>query len=94
MKLPVTAFLMAVLPTALAVDYTLTCGRGIYSGGGNDDEVLSYFISLYTTICINYFHCASSSTPFLGTGELVTGGCVDCQAGLDANAVGDCLLAT
>ncbi|KAG6117450.1 hypothetical protein E4U13_001078 [Claviceps humidiphila] len=93
----VTTFLVAALPTVLAVstvDYTLTCARVMYSNGGTDEEALAYFTKLYTMICIKYFNCKHSASPFLGVrGALVNGGCVHCQVGLGHNAFGDCLLA-
>ncbi|KAG6288959.1 hypothetical protein E4U09_005251 [Claviceps aff. purpurea] len=98
MKLSVvTTFLVAALPTVLAVgtvDYTLTCARVMYSSGGNDDDALAYFTKLYTDTCIKYFNCEHSAPPLLGAaGALVNGGCVHCQVGLGPNAFGDCLLA-
>ncbi|KAG5919148.1 hypothetical protein E4U61_001164 [Claviceps capensis] len=90
----VTTFLVAALPTVLAVDYTLTCARTMVTGNRTDEQVLASFTKLYENICLNYFDCGLTSAPTLSAGGVeVDGICVSCKVGLAESTFGDCVMA-
>lgn len=90
----VTTFLVAALPSVLAVDYTLTCARSMVSGNRTEEQVLASFTKLYDNICLNYFGCGLTSPPTLSAGGVeVDGICVSCKVGLAESTFGECVMA-
>ena len=75
----------ALAPRA-GVNYLLTCDTAAWSPTASDAGGAAFF----TLVCVKSLKCEHSIAPTISANEYI-GSCVNCPAGISADAFGDCL---